>query len=97
MFALIKSTFSKESFTTSVAHPCLCGSVNLFRNSPVFCSSVLFILVDVASSIMILLPWNSIPRKSSNSAKNHEMVCCFLFDVVVCLKVDFPEGGLSFN
>ena len=38
---------------------------HLFRDF-VFCSSGLFILVDVASSIMIILPWNSIPCNFSN-------------------------------
>ena len=67
VFALIKSTFSEELFTTSVVLPCVGGSVKLLRDSPVFCSSGLYILVDVSSSVMIILPWNSIPCNFCNS------------------------------
>ena len=62
-----------------VTRYCVCSyKINIFRRviynfcctllcvCPMFCSSCLFILVDVASSIMIL-PWNSTPCNFSNS------------------------------
>ena len=67
MFDLIESTFSEESFTTSVVLPCAWVPFNLYPDSLVFCSSSLFIFADAASSIMIILPWKSIPCNFSNS------------------------------